>query len=845
MNILNANFLSPSRPVITPKKDLNNNLSPFNIFSSTKQSHPQPLNIGQNTSLEEAWALRVKQIQQESDPNFIHISYNELENPSSPQPITPFTINNSPITCGKNIYPPLQTPTPFRKHLSDDVEKYKKHISSEEHTPSNGHTPFLQGFTEDKPITVSISPPPLSKATSISICENLITSPNHFSPSTALSPFKETTFIFNGVKENFQNERSLKKNISPSNSIDKGEIQQTKVIACELLHSGFLENAVEKALECKQMILKHLGSFNEDLIYIFILLGESLTHLAKFKQAKLYLLEAKKIVDGLFKSKHNNRVLALFSIQIYNDLGYLMKLQGKYKHSIEYYRKHLLEKQKYYHVNTNEIATAYTQLGVVYSLVGSFENSMECLCKALEIREKIFGRDHLETATVYNNIGNVFLYVADYHKAYQYYRLGEGILESNSLIDHPDYATSLVNLATCLKSLKQTEEAIILYEKALNIRERILGERHSSTVSCYLMIGSLYITMQEFEKADEYLYHGIMLREIEFGKDHIETAVGYLYIGNLRQEMGKFEEALSFYNKAKEIYVKHYGDTHTETILVFENISSLLLNFGKGDEAMDLLYRVLKHKQQYYGDNHPSTGTVLNNIGNILRQQGKIIEAFEKYQKCKAIFESSFGFDHEATAVIYTNLGHLYLTSFLNNQKDEKLVREILQQKSTSIDDSKIRELKITEALRLYTHAKSIRERLFGTNHIDTIISQRNISIVYATMKNYPLAYQHICSCKKLLALHHANNEVEMKETSKVMADILRDSGGKVKKVSGDSILFSSPSIKSQVNQRNMNKAPSLSALLDGSISIRTNSLSQRSTLYHSSSKNRSIKSFR
>ncbi|KAG2392792.1 hypothetical protein C9374_011517 [Naegleria lovaniensis] len=790
----------------------------------------------------------------------------------SPQPFTPFP---------KNVVN-LQTPTPFRKH-SGDIEKYKPLINREQ-TPG-GDSPFLENFEKnkhdgdsdhdfDQPCSPSFPIPNHEEAAvtpQVAVkgqqhqpvkltSQQYVTSPSivtsrHVEESVtsiAEKPYDEKlnsktpTSQFKSQRPNNTTTKLFSKNTKESSTLQ--DINQLKEHACQLLHEGLLQQSAETAQECKQLILKTFGTDSEHLIYVFILLGECYTHLAKFKEAKFNLLEAKRILDRKFNSKSENRTLALYCIQIFNDLGYLMKLQGKYKLAIEMYRKHLMLKLKYFPSNSNEVASAYNQLGVVYTMVGSFDHAMESLNRAKKLREALFGSSHIETATVYNNIGNVYLYKGEYLSALNQYKQGKEIIENCGMIDHPDFATSLVNMATCLKGLKQYEESLLLYEKALNIREKVLGERHNSTISCFVMIGNLHLCSGNLKQAEDYISHATSIREHDLGLNNVDTGFCYLSMGNIKQQAGEYELALGYYRTVKEIFLEHFGEKHPDTLLVYENMASVYMSMGNWNAALELLFKMVNAQQEL--SQHPSLATIFNNIGNIFRQQGRNDEAFEYYQKARLIFEKVYGFEHEWNAVIYTNIGHLYFSSFQNNTNDVEMIKALSKNSGKPLNRSSctmrrssigmlspeesrsfIQNLKINEALKFYTQAKSIRERLFGSQHMETVKSYQNLALVYSAMKNYTLAYQYIANCKKIQEMYFPNQEIEMKETSRIMAEIVRESSGKVNRKSSGVFIASSPARVGNHAARNNNQTHiTVSTSITGSRSL--NSLLKNNNTY-------------
>jgi hypothetical protein len=55
-------------------------------------------------------------------------------------------------------------------------------------------------------------------------------------------------------------------------------VMEIKREACQALHNGMFDIAIEKGLECYHTVVKYYGTEHTDTVYIRILLGEAYTH---------------------------------------------------------------------------------------------------------------------------------------------------------------------------------------------------------------------------------------------------------------------------------------------------------------------------------------------------------------------------------------------------------------------------------------------------------------------------------------------------------------------------------------------------------------------------------------
>ncbi|KAL0478604.1 hypothetical protein AKO1_008405 [Acrasis kona] len=641
-----------------------------------------------------------------------------------------FTPHKTPIISPSNFRTPkrnnnttlleMATPTPFKSTGAISAQ-YKNYVSK----PMSQPEEWFQ--TPSTPLPAEVTER---------------TKPNNSSRRSIKTAKVEYVFVTD--KDLFQMELN-------EQQIKRDEIFRMKTEACQALHNGLFDEAIEKGLECYNVISDHYGPENVDAVYIRLLLGEAYTHAGSFESAMEALTDAEKIMNN---SPHCDEYV-LYSMLCSSDIGYLHRLQGRLQPALQAYEKVLSMKIKQYGHDSVESATTYNHIGLVLTSLGQFEKALTTLQAALNIRQELLGRNHIETATIHNNIGNVYLYMGHFEQALDQYFMGRNIIEENNLLDHPDLGTCYNNMGTALKELAMYDQAIVMYEKAQNLRERILGTDHSHTAACYLLIGNLYLCSGDLKSALEYMEHALKIRRSICasdgdGEDNLDVAMCCGAIGSVLVKQNKCQEALVHFQRARLINERLLGPEHPDTHQCDENIANCFLLVGKCSDALKLMVKIARHKRRHHGNLHPCTATIYNNIGNVLRLQGRDDEALKMYTRAKDIFESVYGFEHSSTAVLYANLGNLHYV-----------------------------QGKLEEAFKVYTLVYSIRVQVLGKNHFDSIMTMKQIAMVELEMCRYDKAYERMLLARQLLTENVGlNSHPEVAEINKQIALIVRKSGG-------------------------------------------------------------------
>ena len=174
-----------------------------------------------------------------------------------------------------------------------------------------------------------------------------------------------------------------------------------------------------------------------------------------------------------------NKALAIKSdyAEAYNNMGTVLKDQGKLEKAIASYTKALSLKPDY--------AKAYNNMGVTLQEQGKLDEAIEAYKMALAIKS--------EYAEAYNNMGTVLKDQGKLDEAIEAYKMALAI--------EPDYAEAYNNMGSAFQDQGKLEKAIASFNKALSLKPDN-AETYTNMGLTYLCKGSL----EEGFKFNEYRF---------------------------------------------------------------------------------------------------------------------------------------------------------------------------------------------------------------------------------------------------------------------------------------------------------------------------------------------------
>lgn len=283
--------------------------------------------------------------------------------------------------------------------------------------------------------------------------------------------------------------------------------------------------------------------------------------------------------------------------------------------------------------------------------------------------------------------------------------------------DDPLVAAAVRNtIGNTYKSLSEYQAADQHLSFALKTRLELLGNHHPDTAESMNDLGELRYFQGRLKEAEQLWDAALLIRREVFGEDAEETAETLNNLGNLRRkDTARVERARQDLEEALSIRRRVYARVETDSLstarerkIARNNVAQTLNNLGgllrSRKKPEDLLqaersYReALRMREESFGPMHPQVAKMQNNLGKLLQDKGDLDGAEQCFQTALRILRA----DPEY------GVQHAYVARLLHSMAEVKLARG-----------------DIIAARTLAGESLTMRRRLFGENHPETIESRR------------------------------------------------------------------------------------------------------------------------
>jgi PAS domain S-box-containing protein len=262
---------------------------------------------------------------------------------------------------------------------------------------------------------------------------------------------------------------------------------------------------------------------------ILIQLGEAYFELSQLDLTAQYLFQALKLSQ---QNGFDHRTAI-----IYNDLGWLYKVESKYKDALKY-----VDQAQALHEKVGDpagVSESYNIRGLINIELKNYSKAISEFEKALKIRERIE------------------------------YKVG--------------ISGTMFNMAEAYEKLNQDEEALALFKKVIRMEEQA-GNGPDLSMS-YSSISKLYIKKKDFATAYSYIEKGERLGKksgsLLIQRDNAGVS------GNYYQAKGDYKKALEYQKKYQQLSELIYDKNVTEKSAEYE----ALYKMDKNQKELELLHQ--------------------------------------------------------------------------------------------------------------------------------------------------------------------------------------------------------------------------------------------------------------
>ncbi|MCK4663457.1 MAG: tetratricopeptide repeat protein [Bacteroidales bacterium] len=336
-----------------------------------------------------------------------------------------------------------------------------------------------------------------------------------------------TNFIFLNYY-NYANIDSLKNSLLTVSIYKKSEILNNLSFEFKNINLDSSFYYAELALKCSK---KNKIKFEE---------GRALLRIANNHYATSNLLSGEKYYYNalsVFKELDNKNKI----VKIYNNLGIINNMQGRYKKSIEYFQKSLSIKQK---LNNDSISIANTLLNIgnVYFSWMNWDKATDFYFDALCLFEQT--NNEYGIASTLNSMGNVYQKLEIYNKAIDYF--SQALIIYNKLDAKREIATTISNIGNIYYFFYNDYNKALKNYKNANLIHTEINDYNGIVVTLY-NIGHTYIKLKKYNMALEAFKKSLNLAEKHQLKNQI--ILNYESLSIIYELMDNDKISLDYYKK--------------------------------------------------------------------------------------------------------------------------------------------------------------------------------------------------------------------------------------------------------------------------------------------------------
>ncbi len=304
--------------------------------------------------------------------------------------------------------------------------------------------------------------------------------------------------------------------------------------------------------------------------------------LSRAAQDKGDFIQAEKFLLAILDQKESIRAKNI--VAVYNQLGIINNLLGRYDKAIIYYLKGENIVINDLEILSYKLPSIYINLGNIYKHKGDYKNAIDyfqesvVILKRKEINKKW---NKILLGDAYNNIGIVFYLQKDYLTAIDFYQKSVEIRIKNNFDGLSDVYS---NYANCLRELNDFENAEDVYQKGIDLTKKI------------------------------------------YGKDYYKLSYMYKAYGKLKIKKGAYLGGLALYNKALKNYIDNYGEKHPYTADMYEILGDFYFKQNNNEKALVYYQKSLIANSGNFNNNdiyeNPEPGNIFSEI-HLLRSLKK------------------------------------------------------------------------------------------------------------------------------------------------------------------------------------------------------------------------------
>ena len=362
---------------------------------------------------------------------------------------------------------------------------------------------------------------------------------------------------------------------------------------------------------------------NQDYALTEELLGDLSLRIGQFEKAKLYFLEAQKILNDYTGTFSDENVEALVRI------GQFAEMVGDYNHAHDYFDSALYISERIHADRSPDFANVANHIGRIYVKNGDLTNAEKYLLQANGIYLKLGDEYALQYIESLENLAILYQNKGDFTQSEKLLLSIEKEKRELSNISEELLLETLNDLGILYHELNNIARAKTYFEEVYGISKEHLGKDHKYYATAINNLAAIAKEEGELAAAERLLIEATEIFERIYGMDHPKYANALNNLASVEREMGEYISAESHYQKVLKIDRIIYGENHPEYATTLTNLGILYSAMGRASGAGICYSQALEIRRNTLGKNHPSYGKSLENMGMYYYSLGRLVKAEE------------------------------------------------------------------------------------------------------------------------------------------------------------------------------------------------------------------------
>ncbi len=231
-------------------------------------------------------------------------------------------------------------------------------------------------------------------------------------------------------------------------------------------------------------------------------------------------------------------------------------------------------------------AQLLNDLGIVLRLQGKLDEALDHFRRSRKLRRQVLGDDHPLVGDSHNNIGNTLADLGRTSEARDAYQLSLETFRRTLGDDHPSVAVALINLAQSCAELRDFAAAWPAFDRAREIYESTYEPDGTQLTDLRFIRAN--ILHHEGRNPEALAQYEAILDDTRrlYGDDHAEVAFVIVNIGEMHQAMGNHEDATAQYREALEHMTAALGEDSVYVAMTLINLADVQRLDGRCDLAL-------------------------------------------------------------------------------------------------------------------------------------------------------------------------------------------------------------------------------------------------------------------